>query len=305
MTVEKKGYTVTKQVMVSIQNVKKSFESNVILDGVNLEINDLKRTDDESIKQAQVVSILGPSGVGKTTLFNVMAGLLKADHGTVMIDNPATPSYDGLERQDLIETERGLVGVVYQDYRQFDFQTVTEALRAGLNYSGKKTNYSEDTKKIDEYLKWFGLFEHRNKFPFQLSGGQRQRVAIAQQLLRTPQLLLMDEPFSGLDPETKDEVVRMISNLAQKDEYLTIILISHDIVSSLRVSDTIYMMGKNRNEKGEIVPGASIQHDKTLDLKEMGLAWSYENPDDIETRKKLAELAVQISLEFPYLSGKN
>ena len=300
-----KNYAIKDLVLVEIEKVSKSFDDNLILSDVNLEIKDIVRLDNDSIKQAQVISILGPSGVGKTTLFNVMAGLLDPDCGSVLIDNPETPPLNGLHREDLIPTHRGLVGVVYQDYRLFPFKTVYEALEAGLNYSRAKLHYADGRKKIDEYLNWFGLMEHKDKFPSQLSGGQKQRVAISQQLLRNPQLLLMDEPFSGLDPETKNEVVNMIANLAQKDEFLTIVLISHDIVSSLRVSDTIYMMGKNRNEKGEIVPGASIHHNKTLDLKEMGLAWSYEDSDDIETRKKLAELAVQISLEFPYLSGKN
>ena len=300
-----KDYTIKDLVLVSIEKISKSFDGNLILGDVNIEIKDVVRLDDDSIKQAQVVSILGPSGVGKTTLFNVMAGLLEPDCGVVLIDNPATPPLNGTIREDLIPTHRGLVGVVYQDYRLLPFQTVYEALEAGLEYSRGKSNYADGIKKIDEYLSWFGLMEHKTKFPSQLSGGQRQRVAISQQLLRNPQLLLMDEPFSGLDPETKDEVVDMISCLAQKDEFLTIVLISHDIVSSLRVSDTIYMMGKNRNEKGEIIPGASIQHDKTIDLKKLGLAWSYENPNDLETRTKLAELAVAISNEFHYLSGKN
>ncbi len=300
-----KDYTINDLVLVSIEKISKSFDGKLILGDVNLDIKDIVRLDDESIKQAQVVSILGPSGVGKTTLINVLSGLLEPDCGSVLIDNPATPPLSGSAREDLIPTHRGLVGVVYQDYRLLPFQTVYQALESGLDYSRAKLNYTDGRKKIDEYLSWFGLMEHKDKFPSQLSGGQKQRVAISQQLLRNPQLLLMDEPFSGLDPETKNEVVNMISSLAQKDEFLTIILISHDIVSSLRVSDTIYMMGKNRNEKGEVVPGASIHHDKTVDLKKLGLSWSYEDPNDLETRAELAELAIQISDEFHYLSGKS
>ncbi len=295
------NYTITDQVLLSIEGVSKSFDGVDILKDINLEIRDIRRTDGSGVKEAQVTALLGPSGVGKTTLFNIIAGLLKPDTGRVLIDNPLTPSIEGMSREDLIDTTRGLVGVVYQDYRLFDFKTVYEALEDGLECSALKLNNADKIAKIEEYLNWFQLEAHKDKFPFQLSGGQKQRVAIAQQLLRAPQLLLMDEPFSGLDPETKRGVIEMINALAQRDEYLTIVIISHDILSSLKVADSICMVGKVRDDNGILTGGATILAHKTIDLKALGLAW---HQNDLGAKQRLAEIAAQIEEEFPYLSGK-
>lgn len=287
----------TNHVLLRVSNLGKSYGEHVVLEGLDLEIRDLRRLDQA---QAQVVSILGPSGVGKTTFFNVLAGLQEPTIGSVLIDNPASAPVQGLSDQDLIPTKRGLVGVVYQNYQLFNFKKVENLLSDGLKNSGKKLSKDAFQQKINEFLDWFGLLDHREKFPFQLSGGQRQRVAIAQQLLRTPQLLLMDEPFSGLDPETKNGVVRMIQDLASKDEYLTIIIISHDIRSSLRVSDTVYMMGRNRDASDRVLPGASIREDMTINLIERDLAWKRDD----DTMGKLSVLEREIEAKFSFLSGK-
>lgn len=294
-------YRTTEHVLVKVDGVHKAFGGNVVLDGLNLQINDIQRTDRTDIEQSQVVSILGPSGVGKSTFFNVLAGLLSADSGTCLIDNPTTNVVPGSTTEDLIPTKRGLVGVVYQDYRVFLFKTVEELFYEALKTVGRDRT-SEAKDMVEQYLSWFQLAEHRKKFPFQLSGGQKQRVAIAQQLIRSPQLLLMDEPFSGLDPETKGGVVRIITEIAKRNEQLTMILISHDISSSLKVSDTIYLMGRNRDEKGVLRAGASILHDQTINLKEMGLAWSDGDPS---VALRLAEIELKINKMFPYLSGKS
>lgn len=287
----------TNHVLLRASNLGKSYGEHVVLEGLNLEIRDLRRLDQA---QAQVVSILGPSGVGKTTFFNLLAGLQEATVGSVLIDNPASVPVEGLVDNDLIPASRGLVGVVYQNYQLFNFKKVESLLSEGLKNSGKKLPKDAFQKKVNEFLNWFGLVDHREKFPFQLSGGQRQRVAIAQQLLRTPQLLLMDEPFSGLDPETKNGVIRMIQELASKDEYLTIIIISHDIYSSLRVSDTVYMMGRNRDAEGRVLAGASILGDMTINLVEKGLAWK----NDESTLRRLSDLEREIKTQFSFLSGK-
>lgn len=292
------SYTISDHILVQVKNLSKSYGKIKVLNGVNFEIRDVRRFD-PSITQGQVVSILGPSGVGKTTFFNVLAGLLEFEEGQVFIDNPATAPVEGLSTQDLIPTRRGLVGVVYQNYKLFDFKTVEDLLYEGIKNSNRNIGKDSMLNSVEEYLEWFGLFDHRMKFPFELSGGQKQRVAIAQQLLRAPQLLLMDEPFSGLDPETKNGVVTMIRELAKRDEYLTIIIISHDIHSSLKVSDTIYMMGRNRGSDNKVLPGASVLHDKTIDLKQLGLAWR----DDTLVYAEFARMENEIEKLFSFLSG--
>jgi polar amino acid transport system ATP-binding protein/sulfate transport system ATP-binding protein len=120
-------------------------------------------------------------------------------------------------------------------------------------------------------LKRFGLGSHAKRYPVQLSGGQRQRVAIAQQLLCSDHFLLMDEPFSGLDPLMVDEVVRLITEVGSMDEENTIIVVTHDIPAAISVADTLWLMGRERDEQGNIIPGARIV--STYDLIERGLAW--------------------------------
>jgi len=294
-----KNYFETDLVLVQATDVRKAYDKTVILDGLNLTIRNIRRTDDLSIKQAQIVSILGPSGVGKTTFFNALAGLRSVDSGIILIDNPDILPTEDSTVNDLIPTRKGLVGVVYQDYRLFNFLKVEELLMLGAHglSSEKKKDF---VLRVDEYLESFGLNGERKKMPLELSGGQRQRVAIAQQLLRSPQLLLMDEPFSGLDPETKMKLVELITTISKGNEYLTMVLISHDIKTALQVSDTVYLMGKNRDSAGKLLPGASILHDHTIDLKAQGLAWNGGNHQKL---RELLEIELNINRMFGYLSG--
>ncbi len=299
-----KNYIETPLVLLDAQNISKSFGDKAVLSGATLQVKDLQLVDSSELK-SQIVSILGPSGVGKTTYFNVLAGLIQPDSGVVLIDNPAVPSVThGMTTENLIPTAPGLVGVVYQDYILFKFMTVRNLCEMVFNKSSlvghKVPSEKEQKELIDKYLEHFGLTEHADKYPEELSGGQRQRVAIAQQLLREPQLLLMDEPFSGLDPESKNQLIEILTTIAKHNELLTIIIITHDIGAALTISDTVYFMGRNRDKEGKLIPGASIQHDLTLDLKKMGLAWHDNNP---EILKQLAQLRFEANALFPKLSG--
>lgn len=318
------NYICTGQVLVSVKDLKKSYNGTSVLDGVNFEIQNIRRTDDTAIQQGQIVSVIGPSGVGKSTLFNILAGLIKPDtaSGPILIDNPATPPVEGQTVEDLIVPRKGMVGVVYQDYRLFQFKSVEQLFYMAVRnttiaVAQTKKNWmqrliagvreavgtpsKEEVEKVEQYLEEFDLKNHRNKFPFQLSGGQRQRVAIAQQLLRSPQLLLMDEPFSGLDPESKLRLISLINKIAQKNEMLTIVIVSHDLKTAMQVSDTVYLIGKNRDKEGNVVPGASILHDKTINLKKLGLAWHEGNKEKLH---RIAEIEIELSSQFAYLSGK-
>ena len=125
--------------------------------------------------------------------------------------------------------------------------------------------------KIDDYLNRFRLKETINLYPAQLSGGQRQRVAIIQQLLCSEHFLLLDEPFSGLDTIMVEEVCQLISEIAHLHEDNTIIIVSHDIVSTASISDTLWLMGRDKDEKGNVIPGSKIKY--TYNLIEKGLAW--------------------------------
>ena len=291
----------TNQILVSLKGVQKSYDDHIILRELNLEVRDIRRDDNDNrnTQQAQVVSILGPSGIGKTTLFRLLAGLEKPDKGTVLINDPYRLLTNETTDQHLIPARAGLSGVVYQDYILFEFLKVRQLLMLGAKQSGEIMSQEDTNRLVNEYLEKFQLTEHADKFPAMLSGGQKQRVAIAQQMLCKPQLLLLDEPFSGLDPVTKKDVMNLICEISHTNEYLSIVIISHDISSAIKVSDTIYLIGRARNTEHKIIPGAYIHHDRTVDLAKMGVAWKPELWDGNE----FFEITAKIENLFPYLSG--
>jgi polar amino acid transport system ATP-binding protein/sulfate transport system ATP-binding protein len=162
----------------------------------------------------------------------------------------------------------GSVGVVFQSYPLLRHRTIEQNLDIAGAAAGLKRD--EAKERTTSLLARFGMSDRAQYYPAQLSGGQRQRVAIAQQLVRPRSLLLMDEPFSGLDPATLDEVIRLVVEVANMNELNTIVLVTHDIRAAMVVSDTIHMLGRQRVD-GAVVPGARVQ--TTYDLVEHGLAW--------------------------------
>jgi polar amino acid transport system ATP-binding protein/sulfate transport system ATP-binding protein len=139
------------------------------------------------------------------------------------------------------------------------------------------------------------MAEHGNKYPAQLSGGQRQRVAIAQQFMCSEHFLLMDEPFSGLDLIAVANVTRFICEVAASDELKTIIVVTHDITAAMEVADTLWLLGRDRDAQGKIIPGARVQ--ATYDLCERGLAWR----DGITNDPAFIDLMREIREIFPRL----
>ena len=264
--------------LLSVSNVNVTLGGAPILRDVNLEIKDLIRP---GFTQGQVVGLLGPSGVGKTTLFRVLAGLDAPDSGTVLVEKEGRP------------VQRGMVGVVAQNYPLFAHRTV----KGNLAVAGRQAGLSGGAaaQKADDLLRRFDLGEHANKYPIQLSGGQRQRVAIAQQLVCSDHFLLMDEPFSGLDLIAAERVSNLIAELAQSDEQKTFIIVTHDISAAIQVCDTLLLLGRDRDAEGNVVPGARIQ--ASYNLVERGLAWR----KGITTTPEFLVLLQEIRKKFPLL----
>lgn len=243
-----------KDVLLDISGVTFARNGVPILREVNARIRDVVRP---GMKQGQIVGLLGPSGVGKTTLFKILAGLTKPDAGTVKVGaegKPATP---------------GLVGVVAQNYLLFEHRSVL----GNLTIAARQAGIGAAAAKAEgmRYLERFGLAEHAEKFPAQLSGGQRQRVAIAQQLLCSEHYLVMDEPFSGLDVLQQENVIELLKEVSAADEESTLIIVTHDVSAALAVCDTIWLMGRDRDAQGKVVPGARIVEE--IDLIERDLCW--------------------------------
>jgi ABC-type nitrate/sulfonate/bicarbonate transport system ATPase subunit len=154
---------------------------------------------------------------------------------------------------------------------------------------------AEARDKAAQLLARFGLAERAGFYPVQLSGGQRQRVAIAQQLVKQKMLLLMDEPFSGLDPAALDEVMKLLVQVRDMHELNTIVIVTHDIRAALKVADTVFMLGRDRASDGRVASGAHIK--ETVDLVELGLAYR----DDLETEPKFIELEHRLKATFTKL----
>jgi NitT/TauT family transport system ATP-binding protein len=265
------------EVLLEVASVSLSFGALQVLENVNFEIRDRVRPGKTT---GQIVGVLGPSGVGKTQLFRIIAGLNRGESGTVR----------GPKGAALVP---GRVGFVFQDYPLLEHRTVLSNLVVAGVANGMSRADSHD--KATELLERFKLTGWEKHFPAQLSGGQRQRVAIAQQLVSHMPILLMDEPFSGLDPVSLDEVILLIDEVAHTDEHNTVMLVTHDIRAALEVSDTLLMLGRDRDDQGRIVSGARIQ--RRVDLVKKGLAWRH----GIEFDPTFLSLEKELKAEFAKL----
>ncbi len=272
-------YQITDQVLLDIDLEYFEYnEGKTILKNIKSQIKNITRP---GVAQGQVVAILGPSGIGKSTLFELIAGLLTPTKGTVRCFDK--------NKNALVNIEAGMVGMVYQTYDLFPYLTVKKQLELGAKKGGFTGKEAED--KVAFQLQHFQLSEHINKYPNQLSGGQRQRLAIAQQLLCSNMLLLMDEPFSGLDPLIKANMCSLIADISKIDELQTIIIVSHDIEPTLSIADTVWLIGKT--ESG----GASIV--ETINLMEKDLCWE----KNIEEKPQFQALCSYVTKRFKDLNG--
>lgn len=234
----------TGEVVLSVRSVVSVREGARILDGVSFDVLDRLR---EGSTTGQIVSLLGRSGAGKTTLLRVMAGL----------DRPTSGAVRGVKDTHLGRHE---VGIVFQDYPLIGHRTVLDNLTIAGRMGGLCRERAH--KRAKELLERVGLAALADRWPAQLSGGQRQRVAIAQCLVLPRRVLLLDEPFSGLDPIAIAEVSQLITEVANDHDLNTVVIVTHDIHAAVGVSDTILLLGK----RGKI--------SKRLDLVDRGVAWN-------------------------------
>ncbi len=271
-----------KETILKVEGVSLNLGGTQILKDINIEVKDIVRP---GMSQGQIIGFLGPSGIGKTKFFEMLSGIIPINNknatGKVSIGVALEP------------VSIGKVGVIQQNYPLFEHRTIYGNLdvAAKIKYTDKKVR----AEKINDILQRLDLDKRRNSYPIELSGGQRQRAAIAQQILCSNNFLLMDEPFSGLDPVAIKKVSKLIVEVANMNELNTIIIVSHDILSTAAISDTLWVMGRDRNEKGDIIPGAKIKYE--YDLIEKGIAWR----DNNESTHEFHVLCDELRALFPIL----
>lgn len=192
-----------------------------------------------SIKERDFTSIVGPSGCGKTTILSLTAGLLVPTEGEIILDGKP------------IEKNDSRIGYMFQRDHLFEWRTIWQNIILGLELQ-KKHKDPEKLAFAEELLKKYDLYNFKNKKPRQLSGGMRQRVALIRTLVLEPALLLLDEPFSALDFQTRLKVCDDVYDII-KSEQKTALLVTHDISEALSMSDRIIILTKRPARVKDIV----------------------------------------------------
>ena len=214
------------------------FAGDISVKNLSYEIANKKILSDISLRveAGQIACILGPSGCGKTTLLRLLAGILRPQSGQIFLDNIEVSG-------PLVHVppERRNIGLMFQDYALFPHMTALENVSYGLYALDR-----QEAKKVAAItLSRVGLEDLANQYPSTLSGGEQQRVALARAIVPRPQVVLMDEPFSGLDQRLKESVRDETLSLLRETRATTV-LVTHDPDEALAFADRIFLMGKGR-----------------------------------------------------------
>lgn len=195
--------------MIKFLKVTKSFNGLKVLDGLSF-----------NIKRDEIVNILGPSGIGKTTILRLIAGALQPDFGKVKVMSSK-------------------IGYIFQEPRLLPWKTAIKNMSLGLRAKGIGGKEAKDRAK--EWIERLGLSGFEDYYPAQLSGGMMQRVSIGRALAIEPEILLMDEPFSNLDMKLKDSLLTMMENILKKSR-ITVVHVTHDLLEAVRLAERVFML---------------------------------------------------------------
>lgn len=248
--------------MIEITNLKKEFiiqkGSSVIFDNLNV-----------TFKTGEFCSILGPNGCGKSTLLNLITGIDSNYSGNILINNLDKP-------------KAGNMGYMMQKDLLLPWLTVLNNIKIGIEI--QSNDKIEIDSSINSYLKELGIEHLKNEYPSKLSGGERQKVALIRTLILNKDILLLDEPFSAIDYNTRIELQSAIIKYA-KENNTTVILISHDIDEAITVSDRILILDHNPK-------GIKMDIPVDLDMKD-------RNPINARKHSKFAAYFSQVWDKYP------
>ena len=233
---------VKSQTVIEISNLKKSFGNQEVLRNVSLQLFN-----------GENLVVLGKSGSGKSVLIKCIVGLLKSDGGTIRVfgENVNELNSDGMSGL------RKKIGFLFQSGALYDSMTVKANLEFPLQRIRKDLTSKEMDEKILEVLENVGLADALNKMPSQLSGGMRKRISLARTIVVDPKIMLYDEPTTGLDPATSDEISALI-NLVQKKYKTSSLIITHDIECARNTANRVIML-----QDGEIYMEGKLKEFET------------------------------------------
>ncbi|MBQ8559376.1 MAG: ABC transporter ATP-binding protein [Tyzzerella sp.] len=224
------------EAILEIKNLSHSYHN---LEGETLALSDLSFT----MQRGEFISIVGPSGCGKSTLLSLISGLMEPEEGT-------------------IELHGKRMGYMLQKDHLLEWRTIYKNIVLGLEIQHLLT--SETKSKVQEYLEQYGLADFANAKPSELSGGMRQRAALIRTLIMEPDLLLLDEPFSALDYQTRLTVADDIGQIIRK-EHRSAILVTHDLSEAISLGDRVIVLSKRPATIKSIVPLTfSLEEDTPL-----------------------------------------
>ena len=211
--------------LLEVEQLCVAYGSNTVVKDVSL-----------SLASGEIGCLLGPSGCGKTTLLRAIAGFEPVQQGNILLGGNRVSSVGFTT-----PPERRQVGMVFQDFALFPHLTIARNIGFGIRH----LKGSHRKQRIDELLTLIGLADFHNRYPHELSGGQQQRIALARALAPKPQLLLMDEPFSSMDVELREELAREVRGIL-KSEQITAVLVTHDQHEAFAMADNIGVMQHGR-----------------------------------------------------------
>lgn len=227
---------------IRTKSLKKIYKKRIVVNDVSINVN-----------QSEVVGLLGPNGAGKTTTFYMVVGVVKPDGGNIYIDDEEItndPIY--------LRSKKG-IGYLPQEPSIFRKLTVYENIYAALEVNFKDKAYIKN--RVEELINGFGLDKVRDSVGFSLSGGERRRVEIARCLSTEPKIILLDEPFAGIDPISVVDIQRMISQL--KDMGIGVLITDHNVRETLKITDRAYILSDG-SVLAEGLPKDIIRNDEVV-----------------------------------------
>lgn len=234
--------------VISIQHLSKRFDANTVLDGFCIEL-----------KAGETVVVLGKSGSGKSVLIKCIIGLLEPDSGTVEVFGQSVPD---LSHQEL-DRLRARVGFLFQSNALYDSMTVRENLEFPLRRHWIEVSQSEVNEMVLEALNNVGLAHTVDLMPAELSGGMRKRVALARTLILKPEIMLYDEPTTGLDPVTGGEISDLMVSIQEKYKTSSLV-ISHDMHCVRKTADRIVLLSGGKAYANDTYDGLARSDDPVI-----------------------------------------